>query len=365
MWTRRLIINNCFVRDVRTTQRVESINSIVADITTRQASLCSLGEQLRHYDDAQIIKSNALDTTNEVLTIGHMSSFLSMEKQMKVILTRFAYKKMGYELNESAAYRACCNEDNPNVYHVWLRNPTTYVESIADEDKPTHTTPLDLYDDRDSPENPLFKWKKWPVTNRRVELTRNEEGTLISISCSCGFPQYMGLFCRHVCAMNHEANDMLVDDKILRSLLHPIWARQSRRSDAVAVGINHDILKRSTGGDYSNSPVMRTDELVRTRGLKRQADELFGSIIDRALQEDKPHELQEFVSILKSVCGSRSNIEAHNLLAKNLRMVNDRDLVEWSTGGNTITPMLVTNPEDIGSFKKRGGRGTTRKKTQK
>lgn len=43
-----------------------------------------------------------------------------------------------------------------------------------------------------------FKWTRWPTSPRIAQLQRDTETSQITvITCSCGYPQCMGLLCRH------------------------------------------------------------------------------------------------------------------------------------------------------------------------
>jgi hypothetical protein len=98
---RRFIISTCVTYDMRSTQRVESINARIDAITSRDASLLDLFRQLTSYDELQFVKYN--DCLNK--QTKRICSFIThredIETLYRQLLTHFALRKACSELNSS------------------------------------------------------------------------------------------------------------------------------------------------------------------------------------------------------------------------------------------------------------------------
>jgi hypothetical protein len=225
-----------------------------------------------------------------------MTSFQALESIFKGFLTLYAYKKQGYELGASAA---CVVEDlnsdeTTTRLRVWYRNDA--VDSTEKIDPSSEKLLKGDSSPQDGPQvdigNGTFIWKKWPVTERHVALHYAGDGSLESMTCSCALPQYMGILCRHACAVIVFTRLVPTESGTITRLLDLSWARRSTATVSLVSRqlnqLNDDILRRSASVDYATSPVMLADQAARGRAYKRQLDAAWNTLQDNLLTKGGP-----------------------------------------------------------------------------
>ena len=174
MWVRRLIINEMKCYHIRTTQRVESINSRIDSITTRHESLCGLAESIRSkIDDVQIVKYNERELADEKSNTGFMTSFCSVESILVANLTSYAYKKEGSELNLCVGY-TLADEITDNLQEGGTITRLSVCRDY-DTEEPRQTDNADVHLNN---ELTSFNW-----TRCNKEEWRGENSGLVLLMC--------------------------------------------------------------------------------------------------------------------------------------------------------------------------------------
>ena len=215
-WVRRFIVEECLklklmLGHVKTTQRIESLNRVIAEDTSPSNSLVATFESLHKRQKLRFLEQRA-SLISEVTTIPSAICHPIFE-DLVLKSTRFISKKIRAEISQINNYFI---ESRPMTstegVFVVSRNFDNQVNHTQNNEKVRNVTEIQF-------------WNKFKLGNRNVTSKLGDNG-LLYLECTCPMTRIQGYPCRHVLFIySVECTFLAAKEKFapIMTYLNPYW----------------------------------------------------------------------------------------------------------------------------------------------